>query len=507
MPDQLDVLVRSIDFRTTDVAKIERAHSSDEPNGDPVAIRYRRERTAHWDQLARAEWRTGPAKAYKRQLIRLYKFLIPKGQRVLEIGCGQGDLLAASEPSAGVGVDFSKEMLERARRNHPQLRFIEEDAHELSLDEVFDTILLSDVVNDLWDLQKVLQQIKRLSSPGTRVIMNFYSRAWGFPLWLAQRIGLARPNLSQNWLTIEDVSALLDLSDFEVIRHRQEILFPLAVPLLAAFFNRYLVKIWPLNMAALTHVVVARPRLSREVDAKKVLVSVIVPARNEAANIADIFARVPEMGAGTELIFVEGGSTDNTFEAIEQCIADHPERRCLLLKQSGVGKGDAVRLGFAHASGDALMILDSDLTVPPEDLPRFLDVLLSGKADFVNGSRLIYPMERQAMRFLNLIGNKFFSLAFSWLLEQPVKDTLCGTKVLWKVDYERIAANREYFGDFDPFGDFDLLFGAAKQNLKILDLPIRYRERVHGVTNIKRWRHGWLLLKMVAFAARRIKFV
>ena len=235
--------------------------------------------------------------------------------------------------------------------------------------------------------------------------------------------------------------------------------------------------------------------------------SVIVPARNEAANIPEIFVSMPQLGAGTELIFVEGGSTDNTFETIEQAIAEHPERRCLLLKQSGQGKGDAVRLGFAHASGDVLMILDSDLTVPPEDLPRFLDVLVSGKADFVNGSRLVYPMEKEAMRFFNLIGNKFFSLAFSWLLGQPLKDTLCGTKVLWKADYERIADHRDYFGDFDPFGDFDLLFGAAKQNLKILDLPIRYRERKHGATNIRRWSHGWLLLKMVVFAARRIKFV
>src|SRR5262245_30925841 len=188
-------------------------------------------------------------------------------------------------------------------------------------------------------------------------------------------------------------------------------------------------------------------------------------------------------------------------------MAGHPERQCKLLRQTGVGKGDAVRLGFTQASGDILMILDADLTVPPEDLPRFYEVLRSGKGEFANGVRLIYPMEKQAMRFLNLVGNKFFSLVFSWLLGQSIKDTLCGTKVLWKVDYERIAAHRAYFGDFDPFGDFDLLFGAVKLNLKITDLPIRYRERTYGTTNIERWKHGSLLLKMVIFAARRIKFV
>ena len=153
------------------------------------------------------------------------------------------------------------------------------------------------------------------------------------------------------------------------------------------------------------------------------------------------------------------------------------------------------------------MILDADLTTPPEELPKFYEAIATNKAEFVNGSRLVYPMEKEAMRFLNLVANKFFSLAFSWLLGQSIKDTLCGTKVLWKRDYEQIAANRAYFGNFDPFGDFDLLFGAAKLNLKILDLPIRYRERTYGTTNIQRWKHGWLLLRMVLFAARRLKFI
>ena len=235
--------------------------------------------------------------------------------------------------------------------------------------------------------------------------------------------------------------------------------------------------------------------------------SVIVPARNEAGNIKSIFERTPKMGRETELVFVEGHSKDDTYAAIRREAEAHPSTRSLILQQSGIGKADAVRLGFAKATGDVLMILDADLTVPPEDLPRFYDALVSGKGEFINGVRLVYPMEKEAMQTLNFFGNKFFSLAFSWLLGQPIKDTLCGTKVLWKEDYERIAANRSYFGDFDPFGDFDLIFGAAKLNLKIIDLPIRYRERTYGSTNISRWKHGLLLFRMIAFAARRIKFV
>jgi glycosyltransferase involved in cell wall biosynthesis len=313
--------------------------------------------------------------------------------------------------------------------------------------------------------------------------------------------------LYQNWLTVEDVSNLLSLADCEVIKQSQEVLLPLPIPFLTDLCNRYLVKLWPFNHLALTNFIVARPRPRLDECAKRPSLSVIIPARNEAGNIPDIFARTPEMGEGTELVFVEGHSRDDTYAVIETMIAAHPKRSCQLLRQTGVGKGDAVRLGFAHARGDILMILDADLTVPPEDLPRFYKSLWSGKGEFINGVRLVYPMEKQAMRFLNLLGNKFFSLAFSWLLGQPIKDTLCGTKVLWKRDYEAIAANRAYFGDFDPFGDFDLVFGAVKLNLKITDLPIRYRERTYGTTNIERWKHGWLLLKMVIFAARRLKFV
>jgi glycosyltransferase involved in cell wall biosynthesis len=236
-------------------------------------------------------------------------------------------------------------------------------------------------------------------------------------------------------------------------------------------------------------------------------VSVVVPARNEEGNIEGIFERVPKMGRETEIVFVEGHSKDATWPAILAARARHPEISSQAFQQAGIGKGDAMRLGFEKAKGEILMILDADLTVPPEDLPRFYDALVSRKGDFINGVRLVYPMEQQAMRLANLAGNKFFSAAFSWLLGQPVRDTLCGTKVLWKADYERIAANRKAFGDFDPFGDFDLLFGAAKLGLRIVDVPVRYRERTYGQTNIQRWRHGWLLLRMVGVAARRLKFV
>ncbi len=469
-------------------------------------LSYQHSRQAHWDAIAlKMDSWTDWSQAYYERLVEIYRFLAPSGQRILEIGCGHGNLLSALTPSCGVGIDFSKEMIQRAVKAHPDLEFVQADAHDLkTIQGSFDVIILSDLIDDLWDVQQVFEQLKHFCHPRTRLIFNSYSRAWELPLLIATKLGLAKPRLTQNWLTVEDVTDLLNLSGFEVIRSWQEILWPLWTPGIATLCNKILVKLWPFKLFAMTNFILARPFPVKSMQTPSV--SVIVAARNEAGNIAQLFARTPEMGSGTELVFVEGHSQDNTYSMIEMEIATHPERKSQLHRQTGEGKGDAVRLGFSKANGDILMILDADMTVPPEDLPRFYEALYSGRGDFINGVRLVYPMEDEAMRFFNFLGNKFFSLAFSWLLGQPIKDTLCGTKVLWKRDYELISENRNYFGDFDPFGDYDLIFGAAKLGLKIVDLPIRYRARTYGETNIRRWSHGCLLLRMVIFAAKRIKF-
>ena len=468
--------------------------------------RYQKERMVHWNRISRLHEHPKRIGAFYQKLLRhYYNFLLPEGLKILEIGCGHGDLLASLKPSFGVGVDFSDKMLRCASANHPDLFFVRADAHEIAFREKFDAIILSDVVNDVWDVQRILKSLHGVSHPGTRLILNFYNNLWRIPLSVARRMGLGAEVLEQNWLAPHDIFNLLELEDFEVIKHIRSVLFPLDVPLLTNLMNRYLVNIFPFSSFALTNFVIARPAPVRNQSASSV--SVIIPVRNESGNIKTILRRVPSVGSETELIFVEGGSSDQTFEAVEQAMTQFPEKKCRLFRQSGKGKGNAVRLGFEKAEGDILMILDADMTVPPEDLPRFFEAILSGKGEFINGVRLVYPLEKESMRFFNILGNKFFSLAFSWLLGQPIKDTLCGTKVLWRSDYELIVKNRHYFGDFDPFGDFDLLFGAAKLNFKIVELPIRYRSRTYGETNIDRWRHGWLLLKMVLFAAKRIKFV
>lgn len=464
------------------------------------------ERAAYWNEYADQLAKWAPFRSYyRRRIEELYQLLIPPGMRVLELGCGEGDLVAHLEPSYGIGVDFSDKMIDRARKKYPRIHFVLSDTHDFESPEDFDFIILSDLVNDLWDVQRVLEVAARHAHSGTRIIANFYSRVWELPRYFAERMQMAKPQLVQSWLTAEDIDNLLNLAGFETIRRSTEILFPFRFLGLQILLNRYLVKLFPFRLFALTNFVVARPRPRRKEELP--IVSIIVPARNEEGNIAAIFDRVPQLGAYTELIFVEGHSTDKTYERIAAEIAARPGCGAKLFRQSGKGKGDAVRLGFSKATGDFFMILDADLTVAPEDLPRFYEAWLSGTGEFINGVRLVYPMDKKAMQFFNVVGNKFFSQAFTWLLGQSVKDTLCGTKALGRSHYETIAANRAYFGETDPFGDFDLLFGAARFSLKIIDLPIRYHERTYGETNIQRWRHGWLLLRMVGLACRRLRFV
>ncbi|MFI5309927.1 MAG: glycosyltransferase [Gemmatimonadales bacterium] len=465
-------------------------------------------RRAHWDNVATAS-RSGYSAglAYSRELQRVIGNVVLPGQRVLELGCGQGDLLAALQPSVGVGVDLSPEMTARATARHPGLRFIAADALDADIEGTFDVIVLSDLLNEIWDAQGLFRRIAGWCSADTRIVISIHSQLWKAPLDLARRAGLATPLLQQNWFAPEDVSNLLALEGLELVRRNREILFPLPIPLIQPLANRFAAKLPVVGAFCLVNLFVARrARALGEADAPPA-VSVVVPARNEAGNIADILRRIPDMGAGTEIVFVEGGSVDDTWAVIAREVEAQPRRRCKVVKQQGRGKGDAVRAGFREATGDIFMILDADISVAPEDLARFYGALVSGRGEMINGVRLVYPMDGRAMQFLNLVANKTFGMIFSWLLGQPVRETLCGTKVLWRRHYERIAANRAHFGEFDPFGDFDLLFGAARLSLRIVDLPVRYQERVYGSTNIQRWRHGVLLLRMVFLAARRLKFV
>lgn len=489
------------------------------------------EKIDHFNSIApqRKHWREKNAYYYS-ELEKILKFIIPRGKKVMELGCGTGELLNSVEPGHGVGIDFSEGMIRIARERFPYIGFRVDNAEDLHEREKFEYIIMSDLIGELTDVWQAFRELRKVTDEDSRVVITYYNYLWEPIIRLAERFKLKMPQDYQNWLSIPDIENILLLNGYEVVKKGYRLLIPVQIPLISNFMNRYLA-ILPFfkKLCMVQYIVAKESQSSSGKHLNDYKVSVIIPCRNEKGNIEGAVERLPEMGKHTELIFVDGNSTDGTVEKIEEMISRYEGEKDIKLihqipkeaedkdlkddlvtppnKMLKLGKGDAVRKGFDAASGDILMILDSDLTVPPEDLPKFYFAIAEGRGEFINATRLVYQMEEQAMRTLNLLGNKFFSWLFTWLLEQRIKDTLCGTKVLFKKDYEKIKEGRVYFGDFDPFGDFDLLFGAAKLNLKIVEVPIRYRRRTYGEIKIERFKHGLILLRMSLVAFKKLKLL
>jgi SAM-dependent methyltransferase len=460
------------------------------------------------DRLAaeRDQWAARHSYYYEEEW-RMMRFLIPEGLRVLDLGCGNGHLLAALRPSSGIGVDFSPGKVARAKNAHPDQTFICDDIENLKdtpdFAEAFDVIVMSDTIGSLDDCLATFQSLHRFCKPETRLIVSYYSRLWDPLMLLYGKLAAGHRIVRRNWLSSQDIANLLQLADFDVIKREWRMLVPFRLFGLGRLINRFIATLPLIRKLCLRNYVIARARPRPRTE--PLSASVVIPCRNERGNVELAVQRMPRFCPNIELIFVEGHSADGTWDEVQRVRGAYPQFNIKAFRQEGKGKGDAVRKGFAEASGDLLMILDADLTMPPEDLPKFYDAIAAGKGDFINGSRLVYPMENEAMQFLNYIANYLFARAFTFLLNQRYTDTLCGTKVLLRGDYQQIAKNRAYFGEFDPFGDFDLIFGAAKLNLKTAEVPIRYAAREYGETNISRFSHGWLLLRMVAFAFMKLK--
>ena len=455
---------------------------------------------------ARQQWRRKAAFFHAEDVAYL-RFLIPRGSRILDLGCGAGEILAALQPTYGVGIDFSPSLIEQARRAHPNLEFhagdVEDPSTFAALQGPFDFILIVDTLGSLEDCQALLENLHPLCRRETRLVVVYYSHLWHPVLKLSEWLRLRMPQPPLNVMSPADLSALAQLGGFDAVKAEIRLLSPIRLFGIGRLFNRFLAPLPLLRQFALRHYLIARS-CHHMTEALR-SATVVIPARNERGNIEPAVQRLPSFCEEMEIIFVEGHSSDGTLEEMHRVKAAYPNRDIKVMVQPGKGKADAVFAAFDAASGDVLMILDGDLTVPPEQLPKFWNAVRTGKGEFVNGSRLVYPMEDEAMRFLNLIANKTFSYLFSWLLNQRYTDTLCGTKVLRRSDYVRLKAGRGYFGDFDPFGDFDLIFGASKLNLKVVEVPIRYANRSYGETQISRFSHGFELLKMVVFAFFKIK--
>jgi ubiquinone/menaquinone biosynthesis C-methylase UbiE len=434
---------------------------------------------------------------------RLLRFIIEPGKRVLEIRCQTGHLLASVEPSHGVGVEISERLVETAKQNYPQLRFVTADPEDLQLDESFDYLMVSHLF-DTVDILAALRRARRMCRRETRVVVCNYNPLWQPLLELASKLGLRAPFEEPNWMSERDITGFLDLADFSVVRTYRLFLLPKYVPLLSSFCNEVLGRLPGIRRLCLMQFIVARPKPQPQSEAD-VSVSVVIPCRNERDNVEYAVRRIPEMGRHTEIIFCDDKSTDGTGTEVERMMREHPDRNIRLIEGPGICKAENVWTGFRAAKGNVLMILDGDLAVMPEELPHFLRALLSGSGEFINGSRLVYPIPRQAMKFSNMVGNKLFGMMFSYLLDQRIKDTLCGTKVLWRKDWLRIERNLGNWGMKDLWGDYELLFGACKLQLQIQEIPVHYQERIYGVTKMtKVFSNGTRMLRICRGAWRRL---
>jgi len=432
---------------------------------------------------------------YHRTQRALFRTYVPEGMSVLEMGCATGDLLAIVRPEIGLGIDLSPRMVAKAREKHPHLEFLEADAVFFDTDARFDRIIINNLLEYVEDIQGLFQNCRRLLAPRGRILVSTLNPLWTPVLRAGAQLGLCTPDTQRNFVTGQDAANLLGLNGFDVVNLTRRTLLPKNIPLLAPLVNLVAAQAPVLRRLCMIEFLVARP----VAPASDYSVSVVVPCYNEVDNIEQCVRRVPCMGRHTEVIVVDDGSQDGTAERVKPELNPSVDVRCISYRPNR-GKLHAVRTGFEAASGDILMILDADMTVPPEDLSYFYRPLRDGLADFINGTRLIYPMATGSMKLQNFLGNKVFGVLVSWLTGSHLSDTLCGTKAFFREDY------RHFLMGYDPWGDFDLLFGAAQNAGKILEVPIHYEERRAGQSKMKALRHTWALLNACWHGFWRVKY-
>ena len=439
---------------------------------------------------------------YYKQLLKTLKFIIPKDSSVLNVRCSIGYILNRLAPKNGVGVDSSARQIEQAKKTYPHLNFIAQTGEELDVDGTFDAIVVSSP-EDIVDIKAVLDKVKKNCHSRTRVVFTYYNYGWHSLVKLAERLRLKLPQKMHNWLAPADIDNILTLSGYETLYHKKFILIPFNIPIISYILNRFVARLPISRHFCMMNVTVARVVPTEQ----KPSLSIIVPCRNEAGNIEDAVNRIPQMAPDQEIIFGDDKSTDGTPDIVLAMAKKFPEKNIRLVNSPAINKANNVWTCFDAAEKDVLMILDADLTVIPEELPYFYEAISKGYGEFINGSRLLYPMHDEAMRFFNVLGNKFFSLFFSYILDTKIKDTLCGTKVLYRSDFKKIKNLRGTWGVDDRWGDYELIFGAAKTQLKLIDLPVHYMERTYGETKMTgRIKNGLIMLKMSIAALMKIKF-
>lgn len=452
-------------------------------------------------ELARFRARNRFYHQRKREYLR---FIIPPGESVLVLGCEDGELLAALQPSRGVGIDASSAYRNLASARFPQHEYRASLGAISPAHESFEYVVLDDVAGESDDLFSLLQGIARLCTPTSRLVIVQHNYLWGPVFRMAEWLGLKRRDQKQNWLSMGDLRVFLDGAGFETINVTPKLFCPMRLLGLGPAINWVAGLVPFVHRLASTEILIAR-KVSHEPHPQNKTASIILTVRDERGNIEPMVRQIPDVGAGTEILFVEGHSTDGTRAEIERVASRYPEKNVRLLVQDGIGQGDAIYKGFSEASGDVIILLEADRTSPPQDVLKAFDIVAGGRADYVNGSRFIYPRDKGAMPLRKVIGNWMFAIWFTWFLGQRTSDVLCGLKAIDRRQFQRLRKNWGSLGLFDPFGDFELIFGAARLGLKICEVPTRYTVRQYGEPKSRFWKHGFMLTRMASRATRVFK--
>ena len=442
----------------------------------------------HFDLIAKDYDKWKKKNSYYYDAIKAFaKKVVCPGSKVLEVGCATGEILASAKPSIGVGIDISSKMIELARKKFPQYTFIHSAIENFQYPETFDYIIMVDLLDHVYDISDIFESLYKFCHPTTKIIITTINPWWGSLLSFMEKIKAKMPEGEHNFIDRRNLTKIIEFLDFSIFYSGYLLLVPKHIPLISFLANTIGVRTWGINKLSFVQYMLLRPALRNENDLGFGC-SVIIPCYNEAENITEAIKRIPKMGRETEIIVVDDGSKDETANTVRKLKNDYPNLK-LIEYSPNKGKGFAVKQGFDLATQEILIILDADMSVAPEELPRFFNLLNQARCNFVNGTRMIYPLQKQAMRFLHLFGNKVFSLIMSFFIEQSLTDTLCGTKALYKKDYQRMRMG------LDRWGDFDLLFGAAKLGNKITEMPVHYRERKAGESKMKTIRHGFQLFR------------
>tara|TARA_B110000977_G_scaffold125183_1_gene160299 strand:+ start:1495 stop:2904 length:1410 start_codon:yes stop_codon:yes gene_type:complete len=369
----------------------------------------------------------------------------------------------------------------------------------------FDHIVIADIEHQKFITKNLIDLNEKIDNE-CRVIVLSKSIFWSTLINFYKKIKNIGPD-KNNFLPYSNLRKIFLNTNFEIVKNEKIIFFPFQFSLLTKFINQ-IFRFPVLNFFCMINLTVLKKVQKKNYQAEGKKISFIIPCKNEGGNIKFFYEKIINSTINAEFLFGNDNSSDNTLDEIKKLQQAIPNKEIKIYDGPGVCKSENVYKGINLASGEIILIYDADLTVSFDDLVNSINLLLKTDADFINCTRMIMPQQKNAMKFLNFYGNLFFAFLFSILFKQKITDTLCGTKIFFKKDWEQIKKYNNTWGAKDLWGDFDLLLGAYKNNLKIVENPISYTDRKEDetkMTGIIKNSIRMLIITFVAYYKLRIR--